>query len=251
MTNDNKKKLDSRVAAAIRSFWESRTRQNRSQGNVTGKRDTGNRAAATGGKQFDGFSGLVCELIAEAGVPRDSIFQTGRANVTLPGFFRPTKQWDVIVVAENHLLAAIELKSLCGPSFGNNYNNRIEEALGSASDIWTAYREGAFDESPQPFLGYLFLLEESESSIREVSVHEKHFAVCDEFRHASYATRCEWSLRKLVRERHYHAASLLLSPSTTGIQGDYREPAKDLAFAHFAKSLKEQIKANYAILQKQ
>ena len=67
-----------------------------------------------------------------------------RVSVELPGFFRPTKEWDIVVVSDNNLIAAIELKSQIGPSFGNNFNNRTEEALGTAMDIWTAYREGAF-----------------------------------------------------------------------------------------------------------
>jgi hypothetical protein len=48
--------------------------------------------------------------------------------VTLPGYFRPTKLWDVLVIHDKRLLAAIELKSQVGPSFGNNFNNRTEEA---------------------------------------------------------------------------------------------------------------------------
>ncbi len=39
------------------------------------------------------------------------------------------KKWDLLVV-EGCLIAAIEFKSQVG-SFGNNYNNRTEEALGS------------------------------------------------------------------------------------------------------------------------
>jgi len=38
-------------------------------------------------------------------------------------------------------------------SFGNNYNNRTEEALGSAVDLWAAYREGAFKPSRGPWFG--------------------------------------------------------------------------------------------------
>jgi hypothetical protein len=50
------------------------------------------------------------------------------------------------VVADGRLLAGVEFKSQVG-SFGNNYNNRTEEAIGSATDIWAAYREGAFKPS--------------------------------------------------------------------------------------------------------
>jgi hypothetical protein len=59
-----------------------------------------------------------------------------------------------LVVADGRLLASMELKSQVGPSFGNNYNNRTEEAVGNAADFWTAYREGAYSKLPRPWLGY-------------------------------------------------------------------------------------------------
>ena len=58
----------------------------------------------------------------------------------LPGFFRPTKEWDLLVVKDGHLIAVIEAKSQVGPSLGNNFNNRTEEAMGSAIDLWKSYR---------------------------------------------------------------------------------------------------------------
>jgi hypothetical protein len=55
--------------------------------------------------------------------------------VELPGWYRPEKKWDLLIVSDGKLLAGIEFKSQVG-SFGNNYNNRTEEAIGSATDIW-------------------------------------------------------------------------------------------------------------------
>jgi hypothetical protein len=78
-------------------------------------------------------------------------------------------------------LAAVEFKSQRGPSFGNNFNNRTEEAMGSALDLWTAYREGAFNKTIRPWLGYVFLLEDCEGSRRPVKVREPHFKVFPEF----------------------------------------------------------------------
>jgi len=178
--------LEKRVAKAVRHFWQTRLKQGQRQGRDTGHRDTGNRTASTGGKQLDEFAALVEALLVDSGVPSECVYRTGRADVTLPGFFRPTKQWDVVVAANGCLLAAIEFKALCGPSFGNNYNNRIEEAVGSSTDIWTAYREGMFDPSLQPFLGYVLLLEEAAGSTAGVSVCERHFSVAPAFVDTSY-----------------------------------------------------------------
>ena len=111
---------------------------------------------------MDGFVKVLCDLIVRGGMPDAAVFRN-RA-VELPGYFRPTKQWDLLVVADGTLLAVLELKSQIGPSFGNNFNNRTEEAMGSALDLWTAYREGAFAGSPRPWLGYVFLLEDCAKS---------------------------------------------------------------------------------------
>lgn len=102
---------------------------------------------------MDGFTKLVRKLLIEAKVPESCIAVDKR--IELPGWFRAEKKWDLVIVHERELLAAIEFKSQIGPSFGNNFNNRTEEALGSATDIWAAYREGAFKPSARPFLGYL------------------------------------------------------------------------------------------------
>ncbi|MEX0939210.1 MAG: PaeR7I family type II restriction endonuclease [Pirellulales bacterium] len=243
------KALDRRLSEAIAFFWRTRTKQDAGQGVVTGRRDYGNRTAATGGKQLDAINLLIAQLLAEAGVPRECIHLIGRENVTLPGYFRPTKLWDLIVVFQDALLAAFEAKALCGPSFGNNYNNRIEEALGSSVDIWTAYREGAFSNSPEPFVGYFLLLEEHPRSITPVSVKEKHFHAFEEFRSVSYEVRCEHSVRRMVRERCYNGAAFIVSPKESGKRGGFREPAEDLSFERFVKMMCGHVMANYRALQ--
>ena len=184
---------------------------------------------------MDGFASLITELLIGAGVAPQCIFR--KRFLELPGFFRPTKEWDLLVVREGQLIAAIELKSQVGPSFGNNFNNRTEEAMGTALDLWTAFREGAFNNTVRPWLGYLFVLEDCEKSRLPVRVVEPHFEVFPEFKGASYARRYELFCRKLVRERHYNAASFLTSPREAGQRGVFTEPAKDLTFAGFARSL--------------
>jgi hypothetical protein len=187
----------------IKEFWRTRERQDDAQ-KQRGQSDQGSRSAVTGGKQMDGFSRSISKLLTEAGIEVENIFQ--RISVELPGYFRPTKEWDIVVVVDGNLIAAIELKSQIGPSFGNNFNNRTEEALGTAMDIWTAYREGAFCTSPAPWLGYLLLLEDCPESRRPVGVREPHFPVFPEFIEASYAKRYELFCRKLIRERQYNSA---------------------------------------------
>jgi len=137
--------------AAVAFFWGTRVDAAMKQ-QVGGTVDRGERAGVTGGHNMDGFMRLLVELARANGMPDADIF-TDASAVTLPGFFRPTKRWDVVVVSGRRLVAAVELKSQVGPSYGNNFNNRAEEAIGAAQDFWTAFREGAFGAGPRPFLG--------------------------------------------------------------------------------------------------
>jgi hypothetical protein len=139
---------------------------------------------------------------------------------------------------EGQLLAALELKAQVGPSFANNFNSRAEEALGTALDLWTAYREGAFQTTPRPFLGFLFLLEDAPESRTPVSVREPYFPVFAEFRDASYVKRYELLCRKMVLARHYTAACFLVADrKKANRQENYFEPAGDLSAQVFLSEL--------------
>jgi hypothetical protein len=100
-----------RVAKAVRYFWKIRTQQHEKQGSSTGKKDAGNRSAVTGGKHLDGFIKLFTEILSEVGLPNSTIHSR---TTTLPGNFRPTKNWDLIVVVDGILLASIEFKAHSG-----------------------------------------------------------------------------------------------------------------------------------------
>jgi hypothetical protein len=184
---------------------------------------------------MDGFIRLVCDLLMAAGVPPTCIAIDKR--VELPGWFRAEKKWDLVIVHENQLLAAAEFKSHVGPSFGNNFNNRTEEALGSATDIWAAYREGAFKPSSRPFLGYLMILEDSDRSRSPVKVIQPHFQVFPEFKAASYRDRYAILIEKLLRDRLYDSACFLVSRADGGQSGDYIESHPQLTFAKFVTPL--------------
>jgi len=189
---------------------------------------------------MDAFIRYVRDLLRENGLPLGSIHHEKR--IEIPGWYRSEKKWDLLVVLDGRLLAAVEFKSQVGPSFGNNFNNRTEEAIGSASDLWAAYREGAFAPSARPWLGYLMMLEDCAASTKAVRCAEPFFRVFPEFRGASYKQRYQILLTKLVRERLYDAACLILSDSNTGPQGAFREPSPELCFINFASSFLNRVR---------
>ena len=226
--------LEQHIADAVAHYWLTRRTQTEKQ-RQRGRSDAGLRSAVTGGAQLDGFVNLFTDLILEAGIEQRFVFR--KRSLELPGFFRPTKEWDLLIVKNGQLVAAIEAKSQVGPSFGNNFNNRTEEAMGSALDLWTAFREGGFNGGIQPFLGYFFMLEDCDASNRPVKIREPHFRAFPEFVGASYMRRYELFCRKLVLERHYTSAVFITSDRENGANGVYQEPGEDLQLSNFSKCL--------------
>jgi hypothetical protein len=226
--------LDKRLRKAIIYFWKTRGSQSQKQGGDEGDKDRGDRGAVTGGKHLDGFRELVAALLEAAGLQRATIYW--RKKTELPGWFRAEKSWDLLVVADGKLVAIVEFKSQVG-SFGNNFNNRTEESLGNATDLWAAYEEGAFRPSDRPWLGYMMLLEDAPGSNRKVKAKEPHFKIFPEFKDASYAERYNQLLTKLVRSRLYDAACLLMSSREGGLKGKSRELNPELSFHNFVRSL--------------
>lgn len=225
--------LEPEISSAVQFYWETRSGQAKDQ-RASENTARGRRAEVLGGGQMDGFAGLVEDLLVAEGVPRDSIVHDFQA--TLPGFFRHEKEWDTAVVHEGELLAAVEFKSMAS-SFGNNMNNRAEEAIGSNTDLLEAYEEGVFSPSPQPFLGYLMLMADNEVSRGAVGMREPNFEADEEFQGASYARRAELLCLRMVRKRLVNGAAFLMSGQEEGLDGHYSEPNEELQFERFAQAL--------------
>lgn len=213
--------FETKANCAVQTFWISRNTAQINQ-DQTGTVDHGERGSVTAGKNMDGFVQLVSDIIIANGIQEKSICLKKRV-LTLPGFFRPTKSWDLLVVHDKKLIAAAEFKSQVG-SFGNNFNNRTEEAVGSGLDLATAYREGAFGDQAKPFVGWLMLLEDAPGSRRPIKDKAPHFPVFSEFEGASYADRYHILCRKMMQENLYDAASILVSPRKAGEKtGEFSE----------------------------
>jgi hypothetical protein len=141
---------ENRLQKAVQSYWDARSRNKQKQ--IEGGRiDAGTRGEVTSGSQMGAIEVLITDILCDAGLNKTDV--KTRTAVQLPGYYRSEKKWDLIVVSEGQLVTAMEFKSQVGPSFGNNFNNRSEEAIGSATDIWVAYREGRFGKTKvDPFV---------------------------------------------------------------------------------------------------
>ncbi len=239
--------LEERLQQAVQSYWDARA-NNKEKQVQSGRIDAGTRGEVTGGTQMGALETLVADILCDAGLKRLDV--RTRTALELPGYFRATKKWDLIVVSDGRLVLAAEFKSQAGKSIGNNVNNRAEEAVGSAKDIWIAFREGRFGNTPAPFLGYFFLLEDRESVKAPVTNKEPYFFVDPVFRGelsktragverhrgVPYSKRYELLCRRLVLERLYTSACFVLA--TNSKETRITQPSDDLSFRRFAAAIR-------------
>ena len=208
-------KYTQQTATAIKAFWNTKKKQ----GNVLA------------GKQLDAFLTLLTKVAINAGVPSDCIYLK---NNHIPGYYRATKDWDLIIVSpKKNLVVAIELKSQVG-SYGNNLNNRTEESLGSSDDFWTAFREKTFTCNQSPWLGYLMVVGKDKNSTHKVKVNEPHFPVRPEFKDATYLDRYSILCQRLVLEHRYNAVALV----ATEDKNHYENLADNISIETFINSLR-------------
>jgi hypothetical protein len=116
------------------------------------------------------------------------------------------------------------------------------------------FREGRFGQSPAPFLGYLFLLEDRDNVKTSVANKEPYFRVDPAFRGeahqkaregmqryngVSYSKRYELLCRRLVLERLYNSACFIMATNSRKTQ--VTQPAEDLTFQRFVAALRGHI----------
>lgn len=105
---------------------------------AAGKSDTG--AQARNAQHMQSIALFVRQMFIDAGLAETDV----TVDSVVPGYYRRSKNWDVVAMHKGHLVGVVELKSQAS-SPGNNANNRIEEALGSAVDAKAVHElTGAF-----------------------------------------------------------------------------------------------------------
>ena len=224
------------VREAVRHFWTARQDAGARQA-LRGDADRGGRGQVTAGKNMDGFVRLIHDVADRAGLPKDSVLVERRA-VTLPGFFRPSKSWDVTVVHRGALLAVIEFKSQAGTSMGNNFNNRSEEAVGSAYDLRCAYDEGLLGQIDPPFIGwFMFVEENSASTLPHRDGTQYLFEIDHVMRRGSYIDRDVELCQRLTATGLYTSCALVSAPASSITSGDFTVHSDDTSPQQFLDAL--------------
>lgn len=252
---------------AIKHWWASK------KGATPRKAQGGTRDANLHGKTMDGFAMAIRDFLIGLNVKPEHIFAGGHLTNTpsiLPSYFRPSKNWDLIVLASSRfhsmeenkgepvLFAAVEFKSQ-DKSIGNNQNNRMEESLGNAADFWATYQnDGFLRQLPRPWLGYLFVGNYDPSvDNKPVKIKQPHFEVMPPFRvkgsalketfdGPSYSERYKIFLKQSVGARLYDAGAFIVTDkSIAKKKQNHRILLEEFGSTNFLRSLKAQILAHY------
>ncbi|MEV4889679.1 PaeR7I family type II restriction endonuclease [Nonomuraea sp. NPDC055795] len=219
---------------AIAAYWGAKRTQ-REMSVIKDAVGAGTAGDVRGGKHFDEIAALLAKFFLEAGYAPGDIRVT--SGLELPGYYRPQKKWDVVVAHRNTLVAAFELKALGGPSFGNNYNNRVEEALGSAVDLRRAALADLFP-GERPWLGYFFIMQDAKGSRSPVRTAKGVFPVEDTWKDASYQRRFSIFCERLMAEGLYDAVCYITSSAEDPTPVELVE---SLDWKHFAAAITARI----------
>lgn len=219
---------------AVAAYWQSKDKQ-LAAAEALNSTAEGSAKSVRAGAHFAPMVALISRFFTDAGYPEESIGVTTK-GVTLPSHFRPTKRWDLVVAHKEVLVAAIEMKGL-GSSAGKNYNNRVEEALGSSIDLSRAHREELVGPE-KPWTGYLYLMNDDEDSRRPRYPQKGPFPAEEYWRGRSYQERFAITGRRLLDEDFYDAVCYLVSSAA---DPGPREPVSQLDWQHFCAAIKARI----------
>jgi len=217
--------------SAVKMFWSSRKK-------------SGTRTLAGG--NMTGFIDLIRDIVYANGLTNADIIRKSKLAV-LPGHFCPTQSWDLLVMNNGKLIAAIKFDAQAVLSFGKNANNSCAQTISLAVDLQAAFRRGTFGKYTRPFVGYLGLLEDSRASRVPIKDTSPNFPLVPEYRNASRAERYNILCKKLIMEGLYTAATVIISPRTASKSGAYSEMSDMTGLKSFVTTLAGHIAAEAAM----
>lgn len=189
-----------RIVAAV-DFWIRTKLEQQTVAEAAGTAQGGTRAAVTGGKHLAGINQLLLDELESLDLPRLNSWVDRGA--VLPGYYRASKSWDLLVTVDDKPILAMEYKSMTG-SEGKNLNNRADEVIGAAQDLRRAQDHGLLP--PGLKRGYIFLMEVTPDVQRPVDVRIRVGTPDAEFVGATYLERMAIMCERLRDDGLYDLA---------------------------------------------
>jgi hypothetical protein len=233
-----KKDYEPEFVDAVAQFWKIREAQGGRQGGEEGDKDRGSRGEVTGGLHLHPVQELIRRVLHDAGVPPGAV-ATGKGQPTvIPGWYRKSKNIDLVVRDADRIVLVVEIKSQVG-SYSRNFNNRIEEAMGQALDYRAAVSKHLGGYSA--WFGYVMVLCEDHESTRPGPELPDISPPADAlFDLASYAKRYTLAFRRLADETMINSAVIALTPPNSA---KVTYPDATMTFQQFAHALHQRVSA--------
>lgn len=218
-----------RITQAIQLWIDSKEVQGRrSQDN--GNAQAGSRSQVTGGLHLRGVNQLVVDEIRATGAT--GLELRFDRNAVLPGWYRPSKAWDLLVLQHGRPILAVEYKSMAG-SVGNNLNNRADEVFGIAEDARQAEINGILPSNLRR--AYIYVLEVTPAVTRPVSIAQQVGRPDMIFHGASYFDRVTIMCKRMRDSGLYHLVWVI------GVMHNpvrFAEPSAEVGWDRFKADLR-------------
>lgn len=217
-----------RIIDAI-DYWIKVKLDQQALSEAAGTAQGGSRAAVTGGKHLAGINRLLLDELDRLGLD-NLTYYTDRA-ATLAGYFRASKSWDLLVLADDVPVLAVEYKSMTG-SEGKNLNNRADEVIGVAEDLRRAQAASLVPSTLQR--AYVFLMEMTPAVQKPVGVTVKAGTPDPAFENATYLDRMAIMCDRL------RASGLYDMTWAVGVRRDptdFVEPLETVGWTTFSAAL--------------
>jgi hypothetical protein len=222
------------IHALLVNFWLAKSDAVRKLADA-GLSNTG--AQARNARHMESLSTFVRQMFIDAGL-NESEVKTGGV---IPGYFRRSKNWDVVATYRGNLVAVVELKSQVG-SEGNNGNNRIEEALGNVHDATTAQElNKAFGRLPI-WTAFCVAFGSSPDDAKPSRPPRSLFPLDPIFEGMTYARQWEIAVDRFVQTGAYSAGWMV----TTWVAADGEVKFVEPVATATAATLEAQIQARVA-----
>lgn len=230
-TNAERGAMAELVKEAARFYWTARER--RMQEAIRGDASTHGISAIRTGGRFDDLVTALIGALTEHGIDQSWI-RVGRA-AEFPGSYGLGRSaWDVAIFRDDIPLAAITIKTLGGPGYGNNFNNRIQELTSNAFAV--RQHDGQSIERFRPYLGIFFLLEEGKGANTPLRIPQG----------ISYKERLGETFAQFHSDGLYDGVAYV--SASKGEDPSFEEPRPDMSVKGFVDGLSTRVLSYSAAL---
>lgn len=166
------------------------------------------------------LAGFVRQMFLDAGLDETEVF----IDRAIPGYYRRSKNWDIVALHKGRLVGVVELKSQVG-SEGNNGNNRIEEALGNSFDAtMTQEMTKVFGELPV-WRAFCIVFGSDFSAARLIGMRSRPlFDIDPAFHEMTYGGQLAVAIERFVQTGVYDAGWMVSSWVDDEQYVQYTEP---------------------------